>query len=102
LKAVTTATAAIVLLTPANFYHFRRPKFNFQPLSFTFETFGKKLAETKIVARVNLKKIKAKKLKKGFQIACGEAATIFYQNLSITAKVGGFLAAVEALLKCFE
>ncbi len=32
---------------PVNFYHFRRPKFNFQPLSFTFETFGKKLAETK-------------------------------------------------------
>jgi hypothetical protein len=48
---VATATAAIVLLTPATFYHFRRPKFNFQPLSFTFETFGKKLAETKIVAR---------------------------------------------------
>jgi hypothetical protein len=58
------ATAAIVLLTPANFYHFRWPKFNFQPLSFTFETFGKKFAETKIVARVNWKKIKAKKLKK--------------------------------------
>ncbi len=32
LKAVGTATAAIVLLTPANFYYFRRPKFNFQPL----------------------------------------------------------------------
>jgi hypothetical protein len=31
-----------------------------------FETFGKKLAETKIVARVNVKKITAKKLKKGF------------------------------------
>ncbi len=46
--------------TPANFYHFRRPKFNFQPLSFTFETFGK-LAETKIVARVSVKKIKARK-----------------------------------------
>jgi hypothetical protein len=61
---VATATAAIVLLTPANFYHFRRPKFNFQPLSFTFETFGKKLAETKIVARVNVKTIKTKKLKK--------------------------------------
>jgi hypothetical protein len=44
---VATATAAIVLLTPANFYHFQRRKFNFQPLSFTFETFGKKLAETK-------------------------------------------------------
>jgi hypothetical protein len=39
------ATAAIVVLTPANFNHFRRPKFNFQPLSFTCETFGKKLAE---------------------------------------------------------
>jgi hypothetical protein len=63
---VATATAAIVLLTPANFYNFRRPKFNFQPLSFTFKTFGKKLAETNIVARVNVKKIKAKKNKKGF------------------------------------
>jgi hypothetical protein len=61
LKAVATATAtvAIVVLTPGNFYHFRRPKFDFQPLSFTFETFGKKLAETN--ARVNVKKIKAKK-----------------------------------------
>ncbi len=46
---------------PAKFYHFQRRKFNFQPLSFTFETFGKKLAETKIVARVNVKKIKVKK-----------------------------------------
>jgi hypothetical protein len=64
---VATATAAIVLLTPANFYHFRRPKFNFQPLSFTFETFGKKLAETKIVARVSVKKIKAKNRKKAFK-----------------------------------
>jgi hypothetical protein len=51
--AVATATAAIVVLTPANFYHFQRPKLNFQPLSFIFETFGKKLAETKIVARIN-------------------------------------------------
>ena len=30
--AVVTVTAVIVVLTPANFYHFRRPKFNFQPL----------------------------------------------------------------------
>jgi hypothetical protein len=60
---VATATAAIVLLTPANFYHFRRPKFNFQPLSFTFETFGKKLAETKIVA-----KSKQKNRKKAFKL----------------------------------
>jgi hypothetical protein len=58
---VGAATVVIVLLTPANFYHFRRPKFNFHPLSFTFETFGKKLLETKIVARVNGKKIQAKK-----------------------------------------
>jgi hypothetical protein len=63
---VATATAAKVVLTPADFYHFRRPKFNFQPLSFTFETFGKKLPETKIVVRVNVKKIKATKIKKGF------------------------------------
>jgi hypothetical protein len=34
------------------------------PLFFTFETFGKKLAETKIFARVNVKKIKAKKIEK--------------------------------------
>jgi hypothetical protein len=61
---VATATAVIVLLTPVNFYHFTRPKFYFQPLSCTFETFGKKLAETKIVDRVNVKKIKAKKYKK--------------------------------------
>jgi hypothetical protein len=58
---VATATAMILLLTPANFYHYQRRKFNFQPLSFTFETFDKKLAEKKIVARVNVKKIKAKK-----------------------------------------
>jgi hypothetical protein len=50
---VATVTAVIVVLTPANFYHFQRPKFNFQPLSFTFGTFGKKLAKTKIVARLN-------------------------------------------------
>jgi hypothetical protein len=61
---VAKATALIIVLTPANFYHLRRPKFNFQPLSFTFETFGTKLAETKIVARINGKKIKAKKYKK--------------------------------------
>jgi hypothetical protein len=61
---VATATAAIVVLTPANFYHSRRPKLNFQPLSCTFETFGKKLAETKIVVRINVKKNKAKKQKK--------------------------------------
>jgi hypothetical protein len=59
---VVTATAAIDLLTPANFDHFRRPKFNFQPLSFTFEAFGKKLAETKNVARVNVKKKIEKRL----------------------------------------
>jgi hypothetical protein len=49
LKAVAMATAAIVVLTPANFYHFRRPKFNFQPLSFTFETFGKNLQKQKML-----------------------------------------------------
>jgi hypothetical protein len=37
-----------------NLYHFRRPKFNLQPLSFTFETFGKKLAKTKIITWVNM------------------------------------------------
>jgi hypothetical protein len=61
---VATAKAAIVVLTPPNFYHFQRPKFNFQPLSFTFETFCKKLAEAKIVTRVNVKKINEKKASK--------------------------------------
>jgi hypothetical protein len=51
---------------PCQFLPFPKTKFNFQPLSFTFEIFGKKLAETKIVARVNVKNIKAKKLNKGF------------------------------------
>jgi hypothetical protein len=60
---VVTATSGIVVLTPANFYHFLRPKFNFQPLSFTFETFGKNCAEIKFVARVNVKK-KCKKIEK--------------------------------------
>jgi hypothetical protein len=44
-----------------------------QPLSFTFETFVKKLAKAKIVDRVSVKKIKAKKykkIKKDFEIAC--------------------------------
>jgi hypothetical protein len=53
---------------PCQFLSFpKRPKFNFQPLSFTFETFGKKLVETKIVARVNVKTIKAKNIKKAFK-----------------------------------
>ena len=32
---------------PCQFPLFPKTKFNFQPLSFTFETFGKKLAEKK-------------------------------------------------------
>ncbi len=71
------ATAAIVLLTPANFYHFRRPKFNFQPLSFTFETFGKELAETKIIARVNGKKIEKKLTKKAFKLPSMKRQRLF-------------------------
>jgi hypothetical protein len=35
-------------------------------------------------------------------MACDEAATIFYQNLSILVKARSFLAAAEALLKCCE
>ncbi len=31
-----------------------------------------------------------------------EAATIFYKNWSITAKVGGFLAPAKALQICYE
>ncbi len=62
---MATATAAIVLLTPVNFFFFTISEDQNSTFSL-FETFGKKLAETKIVARVNVKKIKAKKLKKGF------------------------------------
>ncbi len=80
------ATAAKAVLTPANFYHFQRPKFNFQPLYFTFETFGKKFAE----------------IEKSLLNCLRGSNNKFYQNLSITVKVGGFLAAAEALLKCFE
>ncbi len=66
LEAVAMVTAAIVVLTPANFYHFQRQTFNCQLLSFTFETSGEKLSETKIVANFNVQKIKAKKYKKVF------------------------------------
>ncbi len=59
---MATATAGIVLLTPANFTISEDQNSTFS----LFETFGKKLAEANIVARVNVKKIKAKKLKKGF------------------------------------
>jgi hypothetical protein len=93
------ATATIVLLTPANFYHFQRRKFYFQPLSFTFETFGKKLAETKIVARVNVKKIKAKKIYKRLLNALRYSGNDFLPKF---VNNGGFLATAEALLKCYE
>jgi hypothetical protein len=47
LKTVATATQAIVVMTPPppHFYHIKRPKFNLQPLSFTFETISKKHAK---------------------------------------------------------
>jgi hypothetical protein len=98
---VATATAAIVLLTPANFYHFQRRKFNFQPLSVTFETFGKKLAETKIVAMYNVKKIKAKidkRLLNRLQCSGNNFLPKFVNN----GESRRFLAAAEALLKCYE
>jgi hypothetical protein len=93
------AKVAIVVLTPANFYHFRRPKFNFQPLSFTFNTFGKKLAETKIAARVNVKKSREKKLKKTLIKSPGMKRQRFLLKF---VKVRCFLAAPDALLKCHE
>jgi hypothetical protein len=62
---VATATAAKVVLTPANFYHFRRPKFNFQPLSFTFESFSNKLAI--FIAGATVKEIKEKNRKKALK-----------------------------------
>jgi hypothetical protein len=41
---------------------------NFEPLSITFETFAENLAKSKIVARVNVKKIKAKNIRKVFTL----------------------------------
>jgi hypothetical protein len=35
-------------------------------------------------------------------MACNEVATILYNNLSITAIAGGFLAAAETLLQCYD
>jgi hypothetical protein len=61
LEFLKASIADLITLLFSSLQNSRRPKFNCQPLSFTFETFGKKLAETKIVARVNVKKIKAKK-----------------------------------------
>jgi hypothetical protein len=99
LKAVGTATVAVDVLTPANFFHFRRPKFNFQPLSFTF---GKKLAETKTIARVNVKKSKEKKMeKKAFKLPAMKRQR-FLPKFVNNSKIGSFLAAAEALLKCCE
>ncbi len=50
-----------------------------------------------------MKKIKEKrKEKKDFKLPAMKGQRFFYQNLSLTAKVGGFLAAAEALLKCYE
>jgi hypothetical protein len=67
LKAVATATAAIVVLTPANFYHFLRSKFNFQPLSFIFETLAKNLQKQKSLLRSMGRKSKQKNGKKAFK-----------------------------------
>ncbi len=47
LKAVATATAAIVFLTTANFYHFWRPKFNFQPSPSLLRPLAKNLQKQK-------------------------------------------------------
>ncbi len=92
------ALAAIVVLTPPPpyFYHFRRLKFNLQPVSFTFETFSKKLAKTKIVARVKAK------IEKRLLNCLWWSGNDFFQNLSITVKICSFWAAAEALLICYE
>jgi hypothetical protein len=97
--------AVIVVLTPPPpiFYHFRNPKFNLQPLTFTFETFGKKFAKIKIFSRVNAKKIKKYMyINKALKLPAIKQRHFFYQNLSITVKVGVFLAAAEALLIRYE
>jgi hypothetical protein len=49
----------------ANFYHFRRPKFNFLPLPFTFETFeAKSLQQQKSLLGSMWRKSKQKLQKK--------------------------------------
>ncbi len=63
-----------------------------------FETFGKKLAEIKIVARVNVKKIEEKNWKKAFKSAAVKRQRFFTKIWFFS----GFLAAVEAFLNCFE
>jgi hypothetical protein len=71
------ATAIVVLTPLPHCYHFRRPKLTY----FTFETFGKKLAKTKFVARVNVKKTKAKKnRKKAIKSPAMKQQRFFYQN----------------------
>ncbi len=60
LKAVATATAAIVVLTPANFYHFWRPKFNFQTLFFTLRPLAKNLQKQKLLLGSMWRKSKKK------------------------------------------
>jgi hypothetical protein len=48
---------------PANFYHFRRPQFNFS-LSPSLLRPLAKLAETKVVARINVEENQSKKIEK--------------------------------------
>ncbi len=70
-------------------------------ISVTFETFGKKLADTKIVARVNVKTIK-KTIEKRLLNRLRRSSNGFLPNLSIMVKADGFLAAAEVLLKCYK
>ncbi len=85
------------VLTPSTFYHIRK-NLTYSASFSRLRLLTKNLRKQKIVTSVNVKKIKAKKYKTGFEIAYDEAATIFYQNWSKIAKVGGFLTAAEAFM----
>ncbi len=67
LKAVARATAAIVVLTPANFYHFRRPKFNFSLSPSLLRPMAKNLQKHKSLLGSVWRKSKQKIEKKAFK-----------------------------------
>ncbi len=67
LKAVATATAAIVLLTPAKFYHFRRPKFNFSLSPSLLRPLAKNLQKQKLLPGSMWRKSMQKNRKKALK-----------------------------------
>ncbi len=98
-KTLKAATAGIVVLTPPIFLKAKNFTYSLSPSLLTLLA---KTYKNKNHCKGQFKENWSKKKKKRLLIACNEAAMIVYQNLSITAKVGVFLAAAEALLICYE